>query len=115
MLACCCIWICVGGVQAQLSDMSAAHTSALNALTERLDGALKSIACLEQQLKSGQGELAEMEARVRSLHHELQVWCKLQLSMFARDTLVACCCCLAHDVSTPHVEVSDTTPGSSQS
>ena len=69
------------GMQAKVRAMSAAHASALSALTERLDGASASITCLEEQLRSGRGELAEMEARVRSLHHELQVSRKMHLSV----------------------------------
>lgn len=63
--------------------MSAAHASALSVLSSRLDEATESIADLEQNLKSGQGELAEMEARVRALHHDLQVGCSMQLSPYA--------------------------------
>lgn len=66
-------------MQAKIRGMSAAHASALSALTERLDAASASIANLEEQLETGRGELAEMEARVRSLHRELQVWCNMRL------------------------------------
>ena len=84
------------GLQAQLNEMTAAHASALSALTARLDAASKTIACLEQQLKSGQGELAEMEARVRSLHHELQVWCNMHLSILTNQITGACHCQLQY-------------------
>ena len=68
--------------------MSAAHASALSALNNRLDSASKSITHLKQQMESGQGELAEMEARVRALHHDLQVGDNTPSSAQEGDTLV---------------------------
>ena len=60
-------------MQARINELSAAHASTLHALKERLDGASQSSVQLEEQVRSGQGELAEMEARVRELHRDLQV------------------------------------------
>lgn len=56
-----------------MDELSAAHASTLHALNERLDGASQSTAQLGEQVRSGQGELAEMEARARELHRNLQV------------------------------------------
>lgn len=46
---------------------------ALRKLNVRLDGAAESIARLEGQVRSGRGELADLEARARALHRDLQV------------------------------------------
>ena len=56
-----------------MDELSAAHASTLHALNERLGVASQSTAQLGEQVRSGQGELAEMEARARELHRNLQV------------------------------------------
>ena len=60
-------------MQARIGELSTAHELALRKLNERLDGAAESIAQLERQVRSGQGELADLEARARALHRDLQV------------------------------------------
>jgi uncharacterized protein YydD (DUF2326 family) len=62
-------------MQARIDELSAAHASTLHALNERLDGASQSYVQLKEQVRSGQGELAEIEARARELHRDLQVNC----------------------------------------
>ena len=59
---------------------------ALRKLNERLDGAGESIAQLERQVRSGQGELADLEARARALHRDLQVGAALMLLLPCRVT-----------------------------
>ena len=56
-----------------MDELSAAHALTLHALNERLDSASQSTAQLEEQVRSGQDELAEMEARARELHRNQQV------------------------------------------
>jgi len=88
-LSCSCASLRLVDLQARVSEMSAAHASALSALNDRLDSASKSIAHLKQQMESGQGELAEMEARVRALHHDLQVGDNTPTSARAGVTFVS--------------------------
>ena len=59
---------------------------ALRKLNERLDGAAESIAQLERQVRSGQGELADLEARARALHRDLQVGAALVFPLPCRAT-----------------------------
>ena len=68
-------------MQARIGKLSATHELALRELNERLDGAAESIAQLECRVRSEQGELADLEARARALHHDLQV-----------GALLRCCC-----------------------
>ena len=80
-------------LQASIEEMSAAHAAALSALNERLQDASRATAQLEQQVKSGQGEVADLEARARALHRDLQVRAGADaLGRLSRRAPVTLCC-----------------------